>query len=98
MQLELERFKRWYYGPCADRLQSLGDLAQLLFNFAEELERKPIQPDDVASQPESQEEQRRVKRRKGRRNLAELRKSPRHHSHSRVEPSRACLSVLRPAA
>jgi transposase len=33
LQLELERFKKWYYGPRADRLQSSGDLAQLLLNF-----------------------------------------------------------------
>src|SRR5712692_1340223 len=39
LQLELERFKKWYYGPRADRLQSLGDLAQLLLTFSEELDR-----------------------------------------------------------
>ena len=91
LQLELERFKKWYYGPCADRLQSLGDLAQLLLNFAEELERKPIQADDVASQPESQEEQRRVKRRKGRRNLANFENLPvTTHVHELNPAERAC--------
>ncbi len=39
-QLELERYKKWYYGPRADRLQSAGDLAQLLLIFAEEMDRK----------------------------------------------------------
>ena len=39
LQLELERFKKWYYGPRADRLQSSGDVAQMLLTFAEELRR-----------------------------------------------------------
>ena len=26
MQQELERFKKWYYGPRADRLRSTGEL------------------------------------------------------------------------
>ena len=46
-QLELERFKKWYYGPRADRLQSDSDLAQMLLNFAEELDRKPVQADEL---------------------------------------------------
>ena len=37
MQHELERFKKWYYGPRADRLRSTGELLQLLLNFAEQL-------------------------------------------------------------
>ena len=47
LQLELERFKKWYYGPRADRLQSSGDVAQMLLAFSEELDRKPVHPDDV---------------------------------------------------
>ncbi len=27
LQVELDRYKKWYYGPRADRLQSAGDLA-----------------------------------------------------------------------
>ena len=72
LQLELERYKKWYYGPRADRLQSSADLAQLLLNFAEEMDRKPVNPDDLPSRSEAQEELRRVKRRKGRRNLAKV--------------------------
>jgi transposase len=70
LQMELERFRRWYYGPRADRLQSAGDLAQLLLTFAEAMDHKPVHPDDVAERTEPEEELRRVKRRKGRRNLA----------------------------
>ena len=43
-QLELERYKKWYYGPRADRLQGTGDVAQLLLIFAEELDRKAGTP------------------------------------------------------
>jgi transposase len=69
-QLELERFKKWYYGPRADRLQSDNDLAQMLLNFAEELDRKSVHADDLPATSEPAEKLRRVKRRKGRRNLA----------------------------
>ena len=44
LQLELERFKKWYYGPRADRLQSTDALSQLLLDFAEQLDHKPIHP------------------------------------------------------
>jgi zinc-finger binding domain of transposase IS66 len=42
LQVELERYKRWYYGPRADRLRTTGELAQLLLQFAGELDQKPI--------------------------------------------------------
>jgi len=47
VKLELERYQKWYYGPCADRLQSDQDLAQMLLNFAEELDRKPVHAEDL---------------------------------------------------
>src|SRR5260370_19787723 len=59
LQLELERFKKWYYGPRADRLQSSGDLAQLLLTFSDELDRKPVHPDDGPPHAEPEEELRR---------------------------------------
>jgi transposase len=76
LQLELERFRKWYYGPRADRLQSSGDLAQLLLNFAVELDRKPINAGDLPRDAKPEEELRRVKRRKGRRNLANFESLP----------------------
>src|SRR5271169_249741 len=76
LQLELNKYKKWYYGPRADRLQSSADLAQMLLNFAEEMDRKPINPDDLPSRSEPVEELRRVKRRKGRRNLANFENLP----------------------
>ena len=32
---ESDRYKKWYYGPRADRLQTAGDLAQILPGFVE---------------------------------------------------------------
>lgn len=91
LQLELERYKKWYYGPRADRLQSSADLAQLLLNFAEEMDRKPVNPDDLPSRTEAQEELRRVKRRKGRRNLANFENLPvTTHVHELSAAERVC--------
>ena len=91
LQLELERYKKWYYGPRADRLQSSGDLAQMLLNFAEEMDRKPVNPDDLPSRTEAPEELRRVKRRKGRRNLANFENLPVTPCvHELSEQERAC--------
>ena len=76
LQVELARYKKWYYGPRADQLQSPGDLAQMLLGFAEALDRKPVNPGDVPPHTEPEEELRRVKRRKGRRNLANFENLP----------------------
>jgi transposase len=76
LRVELDRYKKWYYGPRADRLQSAGDLAQMLLGFAGALDQKPVNPDDVPPHTEPDEELRRVKRRKGRRNLANLENLP----------------------
>lgn len=76
LQLELERYKKWYYGPRADRLTSSGDVAQALLEFAEQLDRKPIHPEDVPAKAEPKYELRRVKRRPGRRNLANFENLP----------------------
>src|SRR5246500_2194248 len=76
LQLELERYKKWYYGPRADRLGSSGELAQMLLEFSEALERKPVNPADLPSPSEPEEELRRVKRRRGRRHLANFANLP----------------------
>src|SRR5271170_8115480 len=76
LQLELERYKKWYYGPRADRLQSSGELGQALLNFGEELEQQPVHPDDGAAGSEPATEGRRVKRRRGRRALANFENLP----------------------
>jgi transposase len=76
LQLELERYKKFYYGPRADRLATSGDVAQALLEFAEQLEAKPIHPEDVPAKAESEYELRRVKRRPGRRHLASFENLP----------------------
>ncbi len=74
LQVELARYRKWTYGPRADRL-SPGELLQALLHFGEEIERKPLHPEDaplaksaVTAEPEY--ERRRVQQRKGRRALA----------------------------
>src|SRR5580693_301929 len=77
LQLELERYKKWYYGPRADRLATSADLAQVLLDFGEQLQAKPVHPEDVpANKVEPEYELRRVKKRRGRRNLANFEKLP----------------------
>jgi transposase len=76
LQLELERYQKWYYGPRADRLATNGDVAQTLLEFAEQLEAKPIHPEDVPAKAEPEYELRRVKRRPGRRHLANFENLP----------------------
>jgi transposase len=98
LQLELDRYRKWYYGPRADRLQSSADLAQLLLNFAEEMDRKPVNPDDVPSRSEPAEELRRVNRRKGRRNLANFENLPvttQVHELSVAERACPCCGIER---
>ncbi|MGA8671562.1 MAG: hypothetical protein WB679_16890 [Terracidiphilus sp.] len=76
LQVELARYKKQYYGPRADHLQTEGELAQMLLKFAEALDHKPVNPDDVPAHSEPEEELRRLKRRKGRRNLANFENLP----------------------
>jgi transposase len=98
LQLELDRYRKWYYGPRADRLQSSGDLAQMLLNFAEGMDLKPINLDDVPSRSGPAEELRRVKRRKGRRNLANFENLPvttQVHELSAAERACPCCGIER---
>jgi transposase len=76
LQLELERYKKWYYGPRADRLQASGELGQALLNFGEELERTPVHPEDVAAGTAPASEGRPVQRRRGRRALTNFENLP----------------------
>jgi transposase len=76
LQLELDKYKKWYYGPRADRLRSSAELTQMLLIFAEEMDLKPVNPEDLPLRSEPAEELRRVKRRKGRRNLANFENLP----------------------
>jgi transposase len=91
LELELERFRKWYYGPRADRLESSGEMAQMLLAFAEQLERKPVNPDDVPPAAKPADAPRNVRRRKGRRNLANFDNLPvTTHVHELSAEERAC--------
>jgi transposase len=76
LEMELLRLKKWYYGPKADRLQTPGDVAQMLLGFATDLETRPVNPEDLPSDepPSPAETVRRVRR--GRRNLAAFENLP----------------------
>jgi transposase len=90
LQQELERVKKLYYGPRADSLRS-SELAQLLLNFAEQLDREPVQPEDVPPSGKPDKELRWVKLRKGRRNLANFENLPvTTHIHELTEQERGC--------
>jgi transposase len=70
LEVELLRLKKWYYGPRADRLQTPGDVAQLLLEFACDQESRPVNPGDLPA-GEPLPEVGTVRRvRRGRRNLA----------------------------
>ena len=75
LEMELLRYKKWLYGPRADKLSSLGEVHQMLLGFGEELDRRPVDPSDAAGLAAEDEgapstPSRRVKRARGRRNLA----------------------------
>jgi transposase len=72
LEVELLRLKKWYYGPKADQLTSHQDVAQMLMEFGEELEKRPVDlnndvPSDVDLSHIEVKTVRRVRR--GRRNL-----------------------------
>ena len=98
LQVELDRLRKWYYGPRADQLKSEGELAQMLLGFAETQDRKPINRDDVPPHSELQEELRRVKRGKGRRRVQDFENLPlttQVHELSGEERSCPCCGVER---
>jgi transposase len=91
LQLELERYKKYYYGPRADRLRSSSELAQMLLEFSEALERRPLNTDDLPPYTEPEEDLRRVKRRRGRRHLANFENLPvTTHVYELSTEQRAC--------
>ena len=91
LQGELERYKKWYYGPRADRLPPGASVDQLLLAFAEEWDRRPIHPDDGAPATEPTEPLRRVRKRPGRRQLATFDNLPvTTRTYELSEPERAC--------
>jgi transposase len=92
LQVELDRFKKRYYGSRADQLRTMTDVAQMLLSFAEQLELKAVNPEDVSSSSQPQQPpQRSVQRRKGRRDLANFNKLPTTtHVYELTADQRSC--------
>ena len=91
LQLQLERYQKWYYGPRADRLKTREELGQALLAFGEERAQKPAPPDEAAAASEPAAELRRVKRRRGRRALANFENLPvTTHVYELSPEERAC--------
>jgi transposase len=78
IEMELLRYKKWYYGPKADDLKHYADSAQLLLEFAGQWEARPVNPQDLpSSEPLAEGEVKTVRRvRRGRRNLAAFENLP----------------------
>ena len=91
LQVELDRYKKARYGPRADQLRSMDELAQLLLAFSEQLESKPVNPGDVPADASAEKELRWVKRRKGLRHLANFDHLPvTKHVYELNAEQRAC--------
>jgi transposase len=102
-EMELLRLRKWYYGPRADRLKTPGEVAQLLLEFATELEARPLDPQDLppdmapaaASDLPQRTTVRRVRR--GRRNLASFDNLPvTRHVHDLSNDQKLCPCCGRP--
>ena len=72
LELELLRYKKWVYGPRADTLATLGDVNQMLLGFGEDLDKRPVEAQDIQATDTEKDDvaPRRVRKGKGRRNLA----------------------------
>ena len=90
-EVELLRLKKMYYGPSADRLQTPGDVAQMLLAFTTELESRAVNPDDLPP-GEGLPEVGAVRRvRRGRRNLAAFDQLPvTRKVHDLAEADKLC--------
>jgi len=93
-ETELLRLKKWYYGRKADELTSAGDVSQMLLGFAQHLESRTVDPQDLPPGVKADDEAqiktvRRVKR--GRRNLAAFDQLPLvRHEHDLPDDQKLC--------
>lgn len=55
LEMELLKYKKWVYGPRADRLTSLNDVAQMLLGFGQELDQRPAPASDDAAELAAQD-------------------------------------------
>jgi transposase len=91
LQVEVDRFKRWYYGPRADRLTTALELGQILLVFGEEFEQKPINKEDLPKDDPAEEHPWSTRESRGRRNMENFGKLPvQEHVYELSEAERAC--------
>ena len=91
LEVELLRLRKLYYGPRADKLLSLGDVNQLLLEFATGLENRPVHAgEELLEVPEAESKTiRRVGR--GRRNLQAFDQLPTTRQvHDLAEVDKSC--------
>ena len=98
LEVELLRLKKWYYGPRADHLGSVGEVNQMLLDFAGELEARPVDaaaadlPADAGPAVPTADDVKTSRRvRRGRRNLAAFDKLPvTRCEHDLPEDQKSC--------
>jgi len=49
LEMELLKYKKWMYGPRADKLASLSDVNQMLLGFGQDLDARPVPTGDDAA-------------------------------------------------
>ena len=76
MEAELFRLRKMLYGPRADRLSSPRDLAQMLLDFAAELESRPVVAEDIPDDCRREDAASIRQVRRGRRRIADFDKLP----------------------
>lgn len=92
LEMELLRYRKWVYGPRADRLATSGEVNQMLLDLGEALDARPLDPSDLAANETAPvEAPRRVQRGKGRRNLLNFEHLPvTRCEHDLPEAEKAC--------
>ncbi len=91
LQVQVDRYKRWYYGQRADRLSTPLELGQMLLAFGEDLESKPVNQEDLPAGEKPEESPRRIRKARGRRKLEDFDQRPvREHVYELSEAERIC--------
>lgn len=93
LEVELLRYKKWYYGRRADQLTTPDDVAQMLLSFGEQLEARPVDLEDVPADVNlANIEPRTIRRvKRGRRNLAAFNELPvTRKEHDLPEEQKPC--------
>jgi len=91
LQVQVDRFKRWYYGPRADKLTTALELGLMLLAFGEEFDSKPVDKEDLVPGEKPEETPRRIRKARDRRNLGNFDKLPvQELVYELSEAERAC--------